>query len=73
MELSHHDLKLLVYVAETLFGVVLVVAGWHYLSLAGDDLLGYGVSGLVLVVLGLFEILFGFETYVLRGELDIWD
>jgi len=71
MYLSTADLKALVYGAETLFGALIAILGMRLLSIMGLDLLGFGISGVILVFVGLGLMFFGLEAYLLRDDPDI--
>jgi hypothetical protein len=72
MYLSTRDLKTLVYGAETIFGILIFLLGVRCLFLFGADPLGNGISGLVLLLVGIGLIIFGVETYLLRDDPDIF-
>jgi len=72
MNLNTRDLKFLLYSAETFLGLFLLVAGSRFLSMAGEDLLSYGIAGIVLLFVGLGCVFFGCEAYLLRDDEDVW-
>jgi hypothetical protein len=75
MNFSLHNLKLSLYVLETLFGVVLLVLAYLSLKLAlnSSEGLFYAIPGLVLLAMGIACLIFGFEAFILRDDPDIWD
>jgi len=75
MNFSLHNLKLSLYVLETLFGVVLLVLAYLSLKLAltSSEGLFYVIPGLVLFSMGVACLMFGIEAYILRDDPDIWD
>ena len=74
MNLSLHDLKEAVYIFETGFGVLLLVAAVLLLRVVANspDALFNLLIGGVLLLVACVCILFGLSTYFLRDEQDIW-
>ncbi|MBY0357183.1 MAG: hypothetical protein K2W82_04210 [Candidatus Obscuribacterales bacterium] len=67
---SYRELKKMVYIVETLLGVILYVVGATFMSARWhvfDWLLG-----VILCAVGIVSVLFGITTYFLRNDPDIW-
>jgi hypothetical protein len=75
MNFSIQGLKKSLYIAETLFGVLLVIPAILTLRLAfaSSDVLFYLIPGLALLVAAGACILLGVESVILRDDPDIWD
>jgi hypothetical protein len=72
MYLSTRDLKTVVYGAQAIFGILIFLLGVRYLLLIGTDPLGNGISGLILLFVGIVLVIFGVEAYLLRDDPDIF-
>lgn len=74
MIITTHDLKEALYIAQTILGFLCVGLALFVLqSSAGQiDSICSIISGLILLVVGIFAIFFGLETYLLRDDADIW-
>ncbi|MBX3073231.1 hypothetical protein KF728_14610 [Candidatus Obscuribacterales bacterium] len=74
MFFRYRELKKLLYVGQTLLGVLFVVLAWFQFGAsmnAAEGILNFIVA-LTLLVAGFLCILFGLDAYLLRGEADIW-
>jgi ammonia channel protein AmtB len=74
MLFNYRELKKLLYIAQTLLGVVFIVLAWFQFNVsmnAAEGVLNFIVA-ITLLVAGLLCVLFGLDAYLLRGEADIW-
>ncbi len=71
---SYPKLKLMVYVAETVLGIVLLGISWYSFqqSVYSVNPFVIIVPAIILLAVGCLCILFGVETYFLKDDPDIW-
>jgi hypothetical protein len=71
MYVNYHDLKVLVFFAEPIFGALLLWMAFNMMP--GDDPVN-GFVRLVLFIIGAVLMFFGLVTYLLveRQDPDIW-
>ena len=74
MPFSYHDLKKFLYIGLTAMGVLLICASWHCINIARTTFDGasHEITAVVLLAVGSACLLFGFETYLLKEDPDIW-
>ena len=74
MNFRYQDLKVAIYILQTLLGFVLLSASVTLFSTtaAAVDPLCYIIPAIVLTVVGVGCVFFGVETYLLRDDPDIW-
>lgn len=74
MKLSIHDLKEAMYIAQTMFGFMLLAIGVYMLQSSGTatDFATSLITGVILSIVGIGSLFFGLETYILKDEEDIW-
>jgi hypothetical protein len=69
MRWSYPELKKLLYLALSAFGVILLFISWRS-SLSSEP--ASVITYLVLLIGGLVLLLFGAVTYFLRDDPDVW-
>jgi len=74
MDLSYLETKTLVYWSQTLLGGLMVAVAVYLSGLASADAdpFVYLIPAAILFVVGIFCLIFGVETYMLRDDSDIW-
>jgi hypothetical protein len=74
MMITIHDLKEAMYIVQTVLGFLCLGLALFLLQSGGSliDSICSIMSGLILMVVGIFAIFFGLETYLLRDDPDIW-
>ncbi len=73
MMITIHDLKEFLYVVQTILGFLCVGMALLLLQSCGQpDSISSIVSGLILLLVGIFALFFGLETFLLRDDADIW-
>lgn len=74
MQLRYYELKEIIYIAETLLGVLLLLtSAWQYkLAAAVVQPASHVISAIILFVVGVICIFFGVETFLLRDDPEIW-
>lgn len=72
--MSYHDLKKFLYIGLTAMGILLLGASWHCINIARTtlDSPSQEITAVILLAVGSACILFGFESYLLREDPDIW-
>lgn len=71
---SYHELKKVLYLVQSLVGIVLIVYSAILFSTSAEHVepICYLIPAGVLAVVGVFCLFFGVETYLLRDDPDIW-
>ncbi len=74
MSLHIFELKQLVYIGLTGLGFLLLLAGVYQYNLAGvaAEPITHIITAVILFGVGTLCVFFGFETYILRDDPDIW-
>ncbi len=74
MSFNLHDLKFVMYLAFGLLGLCLLglTAYFDFAANADPDPISYQISALITLVVGAGAVFFCVETFLLRGEDDIW-
>lgn len=71
---SYHDLKTMIYFTESGFGAIALIAAAYIQRMA--DMAGGRIDlflcSMVLFLVGILCILFGYVTYLLRDDPDVW-
>ena len=72
--MSYIDLKKLIYIGETVLGVLLLVLALHQLHLASvsADPLSNAITAAILFAVSTACLVFGIDTFILREDPDVW-
>lgn len=74
MYVTYSELKRILYIAQTVLGLVFLAISWFQLHVAvnnSDAVLNF-IVGITLVTAGFLCVLFGLDALLLRDEPDIW-
>jgi hypothetical protein len=74
MYFTYHEIKETLFVLETVFGALMLVAAFHLLNImnAAIEPLAYLLPAVVLVVTGIGCLVFGIWTYHFKNDPDLW-
>lgn len=75
MFFRYRELKKVLYIGQTLLGLLFLALGWFQLEASlnvAEGILNFIVS-MTLLAAGFLCVLFGLDAYLLRGETDIWN
>ncbi len=71
---SYRNLKLMIYIGEALLGLVLIGISaylWKIQEISNDPLTLI-IPAIIILLVGVFCVLFGVETYFFKDDPDIW-
>jgi len=74
MNFTWHEIKETLYKFETLFGLVILGAAYHFYQLmqVATDPLAFFIPGLILTVVGIGCFVFAIWTHHFWNDPDIW-